>query len=278
MRHTFTIIVSVLNSASTLQRCIDSVINQTYPYKELIIMDGESIDGTVEILQINDNSIDYWESKKDSGVYNAWNKGLDHANGDWIYFLGADDYLFSHSVLEGIAHELDKLESKYKLVYGVVCIINEDGKIIFNKGEPWEKYDQTRSHSMVMPHQGVFHHRDIFEEHGRFDESFLVCGDIDFLFKVLKHNEPYFLPGLTIAAKSYYGISSNPKNKLLILKEVYKARRNNGLKSITLLWLFEYSWALSLGFLQKIVGRKGVRNIIKSYCKLTNQPPYWEKY
>ncbi len=63
------VIVAVYNGAKTLQHCIDSVANQAYPHKELIIMDGGSTDGTVDILEANDDRIGYWESKPDRGIY-----------------------------------------------------------------------------------------------------------------------------------------------------------------------------------------------------------------
>ena len=83
-----TIIVAVFNGAKTLERCIDSVVQQTWPYKELIIMDGGSTDGTVDLLKRYDSKIKYWESRPDRGIYHAWNKALDHAEGEWICFIG----------------------------------------------------------------------------------------------------------------------------------------------------------------------------------------------
>lgn len=94
------IIVAVFNGKITLQHCIDSVAQQTYPNKELIIIDGGSKDGTVNLLEENRNKISYWISEPDRGIYNAWNKGLEQTTGKWIIFLGADDYLWDVRVLE----------------------------------------------------------------------------------------------------------------------------------------------------------------------------------
>jgi glycosyltransferase involved in cell wall biosynthesis len=79
------VIVAVYNGAKTLQRCIDSVSDQTYPNKELIIIDGGSTDGTIEIIRSNQDQITYWQSEPDNGIYHAWNKALDHASGDGIW-------------------------------------------------------------------------------------------------------------------------------------------------------------------------------------------------
>lgn len=88
------IIVSVLNGKTTLQQCIDSVERQTYPNRELIVIDGGSRDGTLELLAENGGKISAWVSAPDRGIYNAWNKGLALAQGKWICFLGADDFFW----------------------------------------------------------------------------------------------------------------------------------------------------------------------------------------
>ena len=278
MKPLVSIIVSVLNAEETIQRCIDSIAKQTYPQKELIVIDGDSTDSTIDILQANDIVIDYWSSEKDYGIYNAWNKALDHSNGEWICFLGADDYLYSPDVLERAVCELDKVPANYKLAYGRIRIVNKKGQVIMEKGEPWEVFKTRSSFPIGIPHQGVFHRRNLFKEYGLFDESFQIAGDNDLLLRVLQSEEPYFIEDLIIAAMEYYGKSSNPQNKLLMLKEFYVARRNNGFRSLSLQWGIEYIWSLFIRFLFKIAGSKGVRCFIKICCKLTNQPPYWEKY
>ncbi len=77
------VIMAVYNGADSVRRCIDSVSAQTYQNRELIIIDGGSQDGTTDILKKNNDKITYWESKKDRGIYHAWNKALKHARGEW---------------------------------------------------------------------------------------------------------------------------------------------------------------------------------------------------
>ena len=93
------IIMALYNGAATLRRCLDSVKSQTYRNIELIVIDGGSSDGSLEILRQYQDSIHYWESEPDRGIYHAWNKGLDHVTGDWVNFLGADDYFPEADVL-----------------------------------------------------------------------------------------------------------------------------------------------------------------------------------
>ena len=85
------IIVAVFNGEKTIQQCIDSVAQQSYPYKELIIIDGGSTDRTVELIKANQDKVKYWISEPDGGIYHAWNKGLAQVSGEWVAFLGVDD-------------------------------------------------------------------------------------------------------------------------------------------------------------------------------------------
>lgn len=87
------IITVVRNGVDTLESCIRSVLSQTYEKTELIVIDGGSTDGTLDILRRYDSKITFWSSKSDSGIYDAMNKGASHANGERILFLGSDDTL-----------------------------------------------------------------------------------------------------------------------------------------------------------------------------------------
>ncbi|MEI6611112.1 MAG: glycosyltransferase, partial [Deltaproteobacteria bacterium] len=133
------IIVAVFNGVKTLQQCIDSVAQQSYANKELIIIDGGSKDGTLNLLKTNGKQISYWISEPDSGIYNAWNKGLVQAKGEWICFLGADDYFWDLQVLERVLEQLEKLPPMIRVAYSQVMIVNEFGQGLYRIGEPWQK-------------------------------------------------------------------------------------------------------------------------------------------
>src|SRR5580693_3513958 len=87
------IIIVTYNAAATLQVCLESIYSQSYKDLEIIVIDGQSTDGTVDILKQNTARLAYWKSEKDEGVYDAMNKGVKHLTGQWVYFLGADDEL-----------------------------------------------------------------------------------------------------------------------------------------------------------------------------------------
>ena len=82
MKVTVSIVVAVRNGAATVQRCIDSIASQTFAGREIIVIDGGSTDGTVEVLRLNASRLAYWVSEPDRGIYHAWNKALERASGE----------------------------------------------------------------------------------------------------------------------------------------------------------------------------------------------------
>ena len=173
------IIVAVFNGADTIQRCIDSVAKQTYPIKELIVMDGGSTDGTVEILRSNDSEITYWESKPDRGMYHAWNKALDRVNGEWVCFLGADDQFATAASLSTL---VSKQNSHINFVSGRAKLVDEKGHVLKVEGAPWS-WEGMKGYQ-VIAHPASLHHWSLFEEYGTFDETYKIAGDYDFLLRV----------------------------------------------------------------------------------------------
>lgn len=173
------IIIAVFNGAKTIQRCIDSIADQSYPNKKLIIIDGGSTDGTVDIIKNNREVIAYWVSEPDRGIAHAWNKGLAQTKSDWILFLGVDDQLHDTNVLSDIATLLS-CDSESDLVYGQ--IVFGDGPYVNNiLGSPFKRHIHKRR--MMIPHTGCFQRYSLFEELGKFDESFKVAMDYEFFLR-----------------------------------------------------------------------------------------------
>ena len=230
-----TIIIAVLNSRETIRQCIESVNNQTYLYKELIIIDGGSTDGTVEILKNNDDKIAYWESSPDRGIYHAWNKALQYARGEWICFLGADDYFWSENVLTDLSPHLIKAADRgIHVVYGQAARVDRNGRIIKLVGKPWEKIRWLMPHGMPLPHTGLMHHRSLFEKHGLFDETFRIAGDYDLLLRELKNGEAHYVRDLIVAGWQAGGISDF--KFLFAHREMGRARRKNGFHNFSWVW------------------------------------------
>jgi glycosyltransferase involved in cell wall biosynthesis len=243
----FSIIVVVYNSALTIQRCIDTVAGQDYKDKELVIIDGGSTDGTVDILMQNDHVIDCWISEPDTGIYHAMNKGVDRATGDWIIFLGADDFLLREDVLSRMARLLAFRKAQSGVVYGKVAVVDQDGNTVSEWGE-------ASGQILGLPHQATFHHKSFFEVHGRFDESFKIAGDHEMLLRELKHREAEFFPDVVVAGFSLGGVSTSLDSAPRYWLEYARARKLNGLFPYPVCWLksfvralFYYGWVSLCG-------------------------------
>jgi glycosyltransferase involved in cell wall biosynthesis len=264
----FSIIVAVFNGAETLQQCIDSVAQQTYPNKELIIIDGNSTDETTDIVKANQEKISYWISEPDQGIYHAWNKGLTKVKGDWICFLGADDYLWNQLVLEKMAEQLQTLSTHIRVAYGRIMIIDSEGNNLYTLGAPWNSIKERFKNFMCIPHPGSMHRRNLFDQHGPFDESFRIAADYEFLLRELPKGDAFFMPDIIVAGMRQGGVSSASVNLLLAYDEIRRAQRMH--EHVTP-WLLRFTGFISVNirlFLIKIFGEAKVRKIINQSKKI----------
>jgi len=164
---TFSIIIPTNNSGLTIKRCVDSVREQSYADWELLVMDGESKDSTIDIVRsYQDNRICVF-SEPDEGIYDAMNKGIDKSSGEWLLFLGSDDYLFNKDVL---ADMVKYLTDEYDVVYGEV----ESNLPERNRGD-WsmELLGANRCH------QAIFYKRSFFGKSLRYNLKYPVLADFD---------------------------------------------------------------------------------------------------
>ena len=272
-----TVIVAVFNGAKTLQQCIDSFVQQTYENKELVIIDGGSQDGTVDLLKANSDSISYWTSEPDRGIYDAWNKGLSHAKGDWVCFLGADDYLWDTSVFERFSGELSIVNPRIRVAYSQIMLLSVEGERLYAVGEPWSKIKSNFIQLMCIPHQGVMHRRSLFEQHGKFDESFRIAGDYELLLRELKTGDAHFIPDLIATGMRQGGISSNPANTMTAMMEMRRAQRVHGKKIPGRLWLAAVVKAYIRRLLWAVLGENLTRKALDRYRRLRGLSPYWTK-
>lgn len=234
------VVIATLNSAATLQRAIDSVAQQSYRNKELIIIDGDSSDGTAALIRQNKSSVTSWISEPDRSNYEALNKGVLKATGEWIYILGADDYLWSPDTLRQMAPHLAHATPTVRVVYGRVAYVNAAEEVLHMIGEPWESARLRFRDRMTLPHQGVFHHRSLFEVHGLFNESFRMAGDYELLLRELKSGTAIHVSEVIVAGYQHGGGSSAPGNAPKVLLEYRKAQRLNGFAQPSLYWLYCY--------------------------------------
>lgn len=164
------IITVVFNGAATIQRAIHSVLSQSFQDFEYIIIDGKSTDGTIDIIKkINSEKI-FWISEPDKGIYDAMNKGIHIAKGEWIYFLGSDDCLNNNEVLyKTFQFNLNEIDIVYGNVYSSKL------KRIFDGPTNKEK---LLFHNLC--HQAIFYKRKIHEVYGYYNLTFMLFSDWEF--------------------------------------------------------------------------------------------------
>ena len=195
------IIIPTYNNLKNLRLCIDSIKKQTFLNYEVWIIDGNSTDKTKDFLQ-NLKEPFYWISEKDYGIYQAMNKGIFFAKGDWLCFLGADDILYNNKVLQSIFSLNIPIKTSFI-----------SGKITYNKKSFLNK-EKKPSWSFLMwirngiHHQGTFYRKELFFEN-KYDESFQVLADYAFNLQLFQERKKCLLLHQTVAICGANGISKN---------------------------------------------------------------------
>lgn len=227
------IITVVYNRASTVQRAIESVLNQTYNNIEYIVVDGFSTDGTMEVVNKYKEQIAVVVSEKDNGMYDALNKGITLASGDVIGILHADDQFADSAVIEQIV-QLFQSNKNIDCVYGDVGFVKE--------GAP-NKIVRYYSSALFKPglfiygfmpaHPTFFCYKKYFKQYGLYRTDMDIAADFDLLVRFLKINNlnsmylAKMLVKMNLGGKSTNGISSTVK----INKEIKQTLKEHKLPS-----------------------------------------------
>lgn len=166
------IIIPTFNAEATISNALKSILSQHFQDFEVLVMDGGSTDGTSRILEAyNDSRIRVF-SEGDKGVYDAMNKGIAFAKGDWLYFLGSDDVLRDDQVFSAIAPFLEY--DQHDLVYGNAYLLKQqrvyDG--------PFDRWKLMWVGNIC--HQAIFYHKSLFERLGKYNLKFKIWADWDF--------------------------------------------------------------------------------------------------
>lgn len=220
---TLSIITINYNNAQGLLKTLDSVACQTFPNIQHIIVDGNSSDGSKEIVQ-DYNFVDVIKiSEPDSGIYNAMNKGVKKASGDYLLFLNSGDTLRANTIIETTIPHLLRGKDLY---YGDLMMKFEDREHI-------KKYPETLSfyyffHKGSLPHPSLFFKRSLFTNIGLYKEKFKIVADWDYYVSaIFKHDATYERMDIVISNFDGYGISSDPKYRALLLQEKEESLRDH---------------------------------------------------
>jgi glycosyltransferase involved in cell wall biosynthesis len=180
----YSIIIPTLNSDKTLKRCLESIVSQTFKDLEIILIDGVSTDLTIEIIEEYSSvySNICWVSEKDTGVYDAMNKGVNSAKGQWLYFLGSDDQLFDPQVLGDVFQQLTGMPD-CEMFYGNAYFVKS--KIVWHGKFTLNRLLIERN----ICHQAIFYKASLFEKLGHFNLSYKICADWDYNIRCFMHTD-----------------------------------------------------------------------------------------
>jgi glycosyltransferase involved in cell wall biosynthesis len=222
MKMKISIIVATYNAASYLERLIDSIRIQNVDNLEFIIIDAGSRDGTVELIEKHSEKISYWISESDSGIYDAWNKGVKASSGDWIMFLGADDQLLPGALEKYLAF-MAKLPNIDKLDYisSRMKMIDLQGHFIRLKGWAWEWPLFLKD--MTVAHPGSLHSKKLFDQYGIFDISYKITGDYELLLRPREKLKAAFFDDVTVLMQE-----GGASDSLKAIREHERAAVNTG--------------------------------------------------
>jgi glycosyltransferase involved in cell wall biosynthesis len=221
----FTIITAVWNAQAEIEGTMNSVFEQTYPNIEYWIIDGASTDGTLDFVKKQaKNHAFFWKSEPDLGLYDAMNKGLEVATGDFLVFLNAGDRLFSPKTIEN----LSKLISEQTdVLYGETMLVQNNRLKIGLMSElstrklPKSLTKNSMQRGMVVVHQSFYVRRAVAP---RYDLSWKLCADIDWVIKCLENSRetvksPEILTEYLMGGMSKQRHQASLKERFLILKK-----------------------------------------------------------
>ncbi|GFI45533.1 PGL/p-HBAD biosynthesis glycosyltransferase [Lachnospiraceae bacterium] len=227
----YSIVTVCYQAADTIEKTMASVMSQTYRNYEYIIIDGLSTDGTVQKIkqriknsQLKNDVV--FVSERDSGLYNAMNKGIKRCTGDYVLFLNSGDFFYDDHVLEYVADIIGSRKDISDIYYGDVVRMYADHKKI-------ERYPGKNIILKLllmgrMPcHQSMFVNTQVMRYYG-FDESFSITADYNFLMRCRKGKHPMgYLPLIVSCSDAVAGVSSQQENILLMWKQDDRSLKEN---------------------------------------------------
>lgn len=219
MQPKFSIITVTYNAERFLKQTILSVLSQSYPNIEYIIIDGNSTDGTREIIEQFAAGLAYWSSEPDKGLYDAMNKGLQHATGDYVWFINAGDTLYSSDLVQHLAQNISRKKRMPDVIYGETMIVDEAGNTIgprrlrAPRALSWGSF---RS-GMRVCHQSFIAKRSIVP---MYDTQYRLVADYEWCIRCLKQSNFIYNSRLILSNFMEGGISEERRKESL--KERYR--------------------------------------------------------
>ncbi|MDO9231857.1 MAG: glycosyltransferase family 2 protein [bacterium] len=229
------VITATYNSGASLDKTIISVLKQSYEDIEHIIIDGGSKDNTLEVLKkYENNSKVRWISESDKGISDAFNKGLEMAQGEYINFQGAGDCFAESNVIEKIMQEID-LE-KDMLICGRIKRVTKTGELKYISPLDFKKWKLI--YKMGLPHQALFTNKRFFQQFGNFDLDCKYAMDYDLLLRAYLTFPEVILKDIIVSEWEEGGIGQG--NTTAVLNEYHRIKIKNHIAPIWLICLVDF--------------------------------------
>lgn len=225
-----TVITVVFNGAKTLEQTIRSVIEQTYDNVEHIIIDGGSTDATLDILRKYEDSIDYWVSENDAGIYDAMNKGIALANGEYVGMLNSDDHFANPAVLGKMAEYLKK--NNVDAIFGCLDVVDPAQPSRVLRKYRISSFNPFMLRIGVMPPHPTFYcKKSFYKKIGPYRTDYRIAADFEMLTRMLiKQGITWAFIDEVIVKMRSGGLSSNGiKSNWIVNREIVRACTENGL-------------------------------------------------
>ena len=239
------IITSCYNRVSTIRGAIESVLAQDYPDIEYIIVDGASTDGSVEVIR---DAIEGHEDKvkfisePDHGMYEAINKGIRMATGDYIGLVHSDDFLYSAHTISDIVRRLEKTHADF--LYGDGLFVNAENtdKVVRKWIGGTYRLWKVR-HGWLPLHPTCYIRREVMEKLGGYDESYMIAADTDLLVRYLldNHVKTDYLKKYIVRMRMG-GMSTDNSRRAKMWKEDIRVYSSHGFKHVTLTKIEKMLW------------------------------------
>jgi glycosyltransferase involved in cell wall biosynthesis len=217
------IITAVRNGGELFRDTVESVATQNYEQIEYIVIDGQSSDGTVDVIRAYASKISHWSSEPDRGIADAFNKGIAIAKGEYLLFLNSDDRLSAPDAVARMANAI-MANGWPVLIYGDCRVVSRAtreqryvARIVF---EP-----EAFRRGATLPHPGLFMHRSYFERFGVYDVSFRIAMDYEILLRGALEVRVVHVPEI-VTEVSDGGVST--RNGALVISEIVRAMRMHG--------------------------------------------------
>lgn len=273
----FSIVIATYNSSETVEECLKSIFQQEGGLYELLIVDGGSTDGTLDIIEPFSDKIKTLISEPDDGVYDAWNKVLGDLDSDWTLFLGSDDCFENNNSLIDLNRYLKVQDFGDALfIFSPVNVVDniQNKHFIDSLGNnDLDYFRNTFKQEMLFSHTGCLHKTDLFRKGLRFDKSYKIAGDYEFLLrsisgdisKIAKYDSILVLMGQG-------GLSTSSKSRVIAYSEGLRARYNNKLYIPSLRLIYRVMISAICWAVEKTMGDAVLLFLSNCYRKIIGKP------